>query len=350
MLHGSNDLYGASRVLAQDVVCLRSLGHDVAVVLPGNGPLGPQLADTGCEVHVDTTLTVARRVRGFRNPCLPYNLPGPARPDQVVLWTLAMALYGPLLRLRKIPYVVSVHELLPSMPGRSLAKLAIGRRAPAQVNSQAVRTWLRASCGVSQVDLAYPPAPQREVVIPRRSGGPLRLLLAARLNGWKGHAEAVAVLRVLRQRGVRTELTLAGSPYPGQNRHLDVLREAIGGLEGVTYSGHVVDMKPLMRCNDLLLCLPSRPEPFGLTPLEAWAVGRRTVALAQGGLAESTRLVDGVLVDEFDVNRVADAVTWTMENQLLAPPRADAPAAIMATSKRRKASWQRLLTTEGDPR
>jgi glycosyltransferase involved in cell wall biosynthesis len=345
-LHGSNDLYGASRVLAADCQLLSADEHDVDVVVPGPGPLTEMLRQAGASVVVSNRLRVLRRADPRSVIRMPTRLPPwKSKPDVVVIWTLALAHYIPVLAAHRIPTVVAVHELLPSTAGRALGALAAAARGPVLANSQAVAAWLR-QCGVrdSRLEVAYPAAPPYEPLPVRAEDEQVRLLLAGRVNGLKGHLEAVEALDAVRfLTGVDVRLFLAGAPFPGQERHLDELLARLSGAPWATCLAETPDVRTLLADLDFMLCLPSRPESFGLTPVEAWAAGRRTLGSPIGGAAEVLRLVEGMALPEAGPRRVAALAECIQSPALRRPPPATAPVSHLATLDARTQTWHSVL-------
>lgn len=348
VLHGSNDTYGASRVLLDDCTGLVAAGHEVEACLPCGGPLTPLLRAVGVVV-TEVPLHVLRLSdpRSLIRP--PTRLPSwRSTPDVVVLWTLALMAYLPVVRAHHLPVLVSVHELLPSRPGGLLAAATKASTGMVQVNSTAVADWLTGNgLPASRVSMAYPAAPARDVPLNRTSDGTVHVGLLGRVNGTKGHLEAVEMVELARQRsGVDVRLTLAGAPFPGQERHLQALRDRIHGRSFVRHIGEVGRAGPLLRQLDLLLVWSQRPESFGLTPLEAWAAGCRTVSNGAGGAAEAAWLVDGLVVDDGSSAAGAAAIRWAVtQPRILSPPSSSAPVSVLATHEARATSWRELLAS-----
>jgi glycosyltransferase involved in cell wall biosynthesis len=352
-LHGSNDLYGASRVLLADAGSVVELGYRVRVILPGDGPLTHLLNAAGVGVEI-RPLRVLRRVQPHSALAWPFVLPAKIdRGEVVVLWTLALLNYLPTLRARRVPVVVSVHELIPGMVGSALARLAgmygNGRGSspspvvPIMANSQATGDWL-ANHGVRRASVVYPAAPPYSPLRRGGVGGPLRVLLAGRVSGWKGHVEALDAVAKLRQGGVDVELTLVGGPFPGQDLQLHRLLDRLRTAPFARYIGEVPDITPLLVDHDVLLVASVRPEPFGLVALEAWAAGRRVVAPDEGGVAEAARMVHGLVFRPRDVGAMAAALeTVACQPRLREPPGPRAPAAHLCTQARRSEFWSKVL-------
>src|SRR4051794_2735166 len=121
LVHGSNDLYGASRVLLQDVDVLHALDSRVSVVLPTDGPLTAELEKRGARVAIEE-VAVLRAVDFPRGLRVPVRLPGMlSSADVLVLYTLALSPSLPAARRQGVFTVLSVHEILESRAGRALA-------------------------------------------------------------------------------------------------------------------------------------------------------------------------------------------------------------------------------------
>jgi glycosyltransferase involved in cell wall biosynthesis len=93
--------------------------------------------------------------------------------------------------------------------------------------------------------------------------------------------------------------------YPAE---LHALADEFGITDAVTFTGHVADAGALIDDLDLLVNTAQR-EPFGLIYLEGMARRVAVVAPRSGGSAEIIRHeVDGLLVDEADVDQLAAAI------------------------------------------
>jgi glycosyltransferase involved in cell wall biosynthesis len=346
VLHGSNDLYGASRVLLTDVEILMRQGHEVSVVLPAAGTLSASLLALGAEVSVEG-LHVLRAVAGASAVRLPARLPqGALHADIVIAWTLATAPYLAVARSQRKRAICSVHEILRGRAGTALAWLACRAASGMMVNSRATCSWLMRSGKPSATPVvAYPVAPAYAPLHRDTTSADLCFLLAGRVNGHKGHLEAVKAMEAARQIGLQpARLILLGGAFPGQDHHLDALLQRIAGKRWVEYRGEVADISPHLSEADAMLIPTTRPEPFGVVALEAWAAGRRVIASDEGGLAEAARLVDGVLVKPRDLDELAHTIMRVAgSTSLLAPPSPSAAVSWTCTAEAREAAWRRLI-------
>jgi len=348
ILHGSNDQYGASRLLARDAEALTAAGHEVVVVLPGPGPLTSLVREAGAEVVEESRLRVLRRVDGLKAIRIPRTLPTRVdAQDVVVVWTLALACYVPLLRLQRIPFMVSVHEILEGRLGTTLARLASSPGVPTMANSSATAEWLtRAGVSPTTIHVAYPDAPALSTTSkrPGNSDGPLRILVAGRINGAKGQREAILALAPLVDEGVNLHLVLAGGPFPGQEHHLERMLQAASGLDWVSYVGEVPDIGSLLKEAQILLIASVKPEAFGMVALEGWAAGCGVVAPREGGAAEAAMLVGGLTYEPRNDTSLRAAIRRCATSPDIFARRTEAqPAARICTQGHRLEVWRSLL-------
>lgn len=342
-LHGSSDLYGASRMLIQEVCASTALGHRVSVVLPTYGPLVQQLREAGAEVAIEPELRVLRRVSPFsavRGEG--FDIPDS---DIVVLWTLALLPEAQRIRRHGVKLGVSVHEFFDSQLGNVLRRYLRHLDVPVQCNSMVVARWLQAGGIPADVCHLTYPVVQAQTAEPRRkeapsAAKPFTMLVMGRINGTKGHVEAVHAVRELSRQDAR--LLLAGSPFPGQEQNLKVLEAEVAGVPNVEMLGQISDLRHVAQEVDVLLSVPSRPESLGLQPLEFWELGVRAGGWAWGGQTEVLSMVEGILLP-----RAPDALAGWMDvlienwRWVCQAPSAEAPAAILCSRDKR------LIATAG---
>jgi glycosyltransferase involved in cell wall biosynthesis len=114
------------------------------------------------------------------------------------------------------------------------------------------------------------------------------IVSVARLFHWKGHAELIRALALVKQQLPAVKLAIVGADYPegsGTTRTLSALARELGVAENVIFTGQRRDVAALLAACDVF-ALPSFEEPFGLVFAEAMAMKRPVVALSNGGTPE----------------------------------------------------------------
>jgi glycosyltransferase involved in cell wall biosynthesis len=154
--------------------------------------------------------------------------------------------------------------------------------------------------------------------VKRSSHGPLRILHPARVLPWKGVHLSVAMLALLRDRGIQASLVITDTQriadwngeldeYRRQVVDLAIERRVLDRIEFV--SPRLDEMPALYASADVVVYPTVGEEPYGLVPLEAMSCARPVVASRSGGIVET--VVDGVtgfLVERHDVHALADRV------------------------------------------
>jgi glycosyltransferase involved in cell wall biosynthesis len=120
------------------------------------------------------------------------------------------------------------------------------------------------------------------------------VVTVCRLFEAKGPEQLIRALAVVRDEVPDVRLLIVGDDGPEQGRYARHLADVAAGLglaDQVLFLGRRSDVPRLMAAADVF-AMPSVDEPFGLVYLEAMAMERPVVALANGGTPEV--VVDGV--------------------------------------------------------
>ena len=132
-----------------------------------------------------------------------------------------------------------------------------------------------------------------------------------RLQRWKGVSVLVDAMPPVLESFPSAHCVIVGGKHDLEPDYPSALHRQIGarGLaDHVTLAGFQSDVPTWMQAMDVIV-LPSSNEPFGITVIEAMAMGKPVVAGDSGGPREIvTNGVDGVLVPHDDANAVAGAI------------------------------------------
>lgn len=123
---------------------------------------------------------------------------------------------------------------------------------------------------------------------PQLAGRPW-FVLPGRGTRLKGHAEAIALIARLRERGLVAGLLLQGAVEPERERYLDELRQQaarLGVADAVAFAPPRRDIREVMAESLAVLQLSSKPEAFGRTVTEALSLGVPVLGWDHGGVGE----------------------------------------------------------------
>lgn len=115
------------------------------------------------------------------------------------------------------------------------------------------------------------------------------LLLPGRITRLKGHSDFFQLICELKKSGQPVCGLIAGNTHPKKQAYLQELQQQasdLGITSDIIFLGHRSDLRELMAVSDIVMALSQQPESFGLTVLEALALGRPVVGYDCGGVGE----------------------------------------------------------------
>ncbi len=338
-VHSGADLYGASRSLLRLIDRLQSDGHEAAVVLPYEGPLLDRLRAQGVRTLIHSTLPIVTRpaVRSPRGLAqLTLNIPRSTywlgalirkfRPDVVHTNTALILTPGLAARLVGIPHVWQVREFFSEFP-------SFWKKYQWYINAFADRIV----CVSSAVAEQFHPKIRRRKVAVIHDGFPQNEFSAAdpervrefrerfNINGHfvvgvvgrikfkrKGQEIVVRAAQMLRERYPHLRYVFVGSPFPGNESHLDNLRDLIrecGVEDRVILCGEMHDMPTAFASLDVSVLPSGLPEPFGGIVIESMAMGKPVIGTNIGGTIEQIEDgVTGFLIEPDRPDLLADSI------------------------------------------
>ena len=317
---------GAERVLFDSIAALRTRHPQwtLSVVCLAEGPLAGELAATGADVRVlpmprglagvgesggSTAATLARLAAGA------WPLPSYTRrlrahlsawsPDIVHANGLKAHVLAAWASPRSARLVWHVHDYVSSRPVSSVLLRRHAHRAAVVVaNSHDVAADIRIALGAHiRIEVVHNGVdtqrfqPIGDTIdldaaagLPAAPAGTRRVGLVATYARWKGHEtflRALAMLDAARVRG----FVVGGPVYEtsGSQFTCEELQGVARGLglgDRVGFVPFQRDVAPVYRALDVVVHASTKPEPFGLSVLEAMACGRPVIVSEAGGVRE----------------------------------------------------------------
>lgn len=297
------------RIVATLARKLRSHGYRTSVICLGaGGPLVNELEGSGANVRIV-------RWRGARSDVARswgfWSALSAERPDIVHVHHGGLA-------VRLLSRLAGTRAVVQHVHGRTLEDKAAPidqvnfRGANAVIaTSKAVACCLRAGT----IEVIYPGIQSLPIPAPLRSKNELVLGVAARLVPLKGIDILIRAAAKARERGLKIRVQIAG--IGASESSLRELVRELGMGDCIEFAGWLADLS-MLRENWDVAVVPSLEEGFGLSALEAMAIGRAVIASRVGGLPEL--VIDGVtglLVAPGDVDALAKAISELVEKREL---------------------------------
>lgn len=362
VLHPSDELYGADRVLLEVLDAISSVVEPI-VVLPRDVPIGLlsiELEQRGVRIERATLPVIRRRdlspvgiVRlslrtliGFVNVLRLARMHG----ARAIHTNTSILLGGSVAaRVLGIAHVWHIHELLDHERalGTVVAVLSRIGRNRVVVVSEAVRSAIETRHGLVSLVLRNP-AP--DLARQPAATGPETVLMIGRVNGGKGHDIFVQAASSLHVKYPRVLFTMVGGSVPGREGPYESLVRLVDVADPsgrwLTFRGWSSNVAEEIQASTVVVLPSTMPESLNITALEAMAVGRPVVASAIGGLPEVINDgVTGLLVPPGDPTALAFAIESLLRSPELTSRLVDAACDQLGErfSRARYAEAWRLL-------
>jgi glycosyltransferase involved in cell wall biosynthesis len=339
MLHGSSDLYGASKIFLLTSHTLILQGHQVLVCLSEDGPLVEELRAIGAEVRI-VRLGIVRRkylnLAGMINRVSVLweasgKLQTLVRKNSITLVysnTAAVWIGAWISKRSGLPHYWHLHEIIeqPTWFAKFLIKLVHSHADKILVVSKAVKAHWQVDPPSEKLKLIYNGIDYEPYL---NSGTSLRKELAipdnacvigmiARVSPWKGQQYFLEIAKELNKKFINLIFIMTGDAFSGSEY---VYKEIIDKINNDKLKDSVIDLGfrkdiPNVLATMDVLVLPSiLPDPFPTVILEGMAAGKPIVATAHGGAPEM--LVDqksGYLVPWDDAPEAVRRMSPLIEN------------------------------------
>ena len=321
ILHGSSDLYGASKILLATVNVCKKKGHRPIVVLTENGPLAVVLQQAGIEV-VFIRLGILRRkyksLAGVLNRVLvlrkaSYAIKALVKEKSIDLIysnTTAVLVGAYVAKKLGIRHIWHVHEIIeqPKWLYHFLGNIVNKYSDIVIVVSEAVKkNWAKyvAEDKLRMVynGIDYKPYLQPSDKLRKELGiaDDITVIgMIGRVHYWKGQDYFLRIAGHLSRKFTDLRFVMIGDVFPGYEYLYGELAEIkkTEKIESVVSDlGYRTDVAELLQGFDILVLPSVLPDPFPTVVLEAMASAKPVAANAHGGMLEMIdEDVTGILI------------------------------------------------------
>ncbi|MDN3687154.1 glycosyltransferase family 4 protein [Cyclobacterium jeungdonense] len=310
MLHGSSDLYGASKIFLLTASLLQKEGATIVVVLSEEGILAEELRKQGIRVELIKLGIVRRKY---------FNVPGLLNRLKVMaaayrrlaslaeevgithLYSNTAAVWvGAALAKRKgYVHIWHLHEIIlrPVWFSKLMGKMVQHASDKVIVVSGAVKLHWERYIERNKLHLVYNGIDynpylwnrtdlREELGIP---GDACVIGMVGRVNSWKGQTYFLEISEELNKKFLNLHFVLVGDAFPGEERLFEGLEQKILEKEfkhSIHNLGFKKNISPALATMDIFILPSILPDPFPTVILEAMASAKPVVATAQGGAME----------------------------------------------------------------
>ncbi len=338
--------YGGEVCLLDMVARLSARGFEPLVILPEEGVLTEKLREKGISFRVMPLAVIDRRifkpagfVRFWRNfiPSIVV-LRRIIKEEKVALvhTNTSIVLSGAIAaKLARVPHIWHIREIFDAQLRCFwffLKYFIIFFSDRIICISEAVKCEF-CERGVARIDVVYDgidPAVWSFKKGERRSldrfgvtPDEISVVMVGRINRWKGQDVFLRAAKLVAKRIPGVKFLIVGD-Y--RREYAEIAEELFRMVEGfqikekVVFTGYLEreEVVELTASSDIVVHASKKAEPFGMTVIEAMALGKSVVASAAGGPLETVQDgITGMLVAPGDFQGMADAIVRLAENPAL---------------------------------
>jgi len=235
------------------------------------------------------------------------------------------ALFAPVLRSERVPIILYAHD---AYKGRHWSEKMAKRTPPDALiaNSRYTHSSARALFSGIASEVIYCPVPASKVESDARrrirqelnaDASTTVIVIASRLEEWKGHRVLIESLKNLSNLGDWQCWIAGGVQKAKEQPYLDALQSSSAELVEsgrLKFIGHRSDLPQVLAAADIYCQPNTAPEPFGIAFVEALHAGLATVTTGIGGVAEIVDESCGVVVKPNDVVALTAALRELIGN------------------------------------
>ena len=315
-IHQSSELYGSDKTLLMLIKALNDGSHiSPIVVLPNEGRLATILRELRIKVIITPVIKLSRGMFKTKNILkIPVELFQSVRVINKELKgesiklvysnTLAVLLGGVYAKIRGVPHIWHVHEIIehPRLVAYAypilvnvLSRKVIFNSFAAQNNlcKGHKRLQLKSSVVWNGINRDQPFTEEEKINDLKRkhqiNSSAVIIGLVGRISRWKGHELLLKTFKEINKSNPYTELIFIGSPPKNQEIFEEKLKEKIK-LWGLSNKCKIIPFQDkIWEIYDMLdvVVVPStEPEPFGLVALEGMLSKKPVIASNHGGIVE----------------------------------------------------------------
>jgi glycosyltransferase involved in cell wall biosynthesis len=310
MLHGSSDLYGASKIFLFTASILKENGIYVIVILSEDGPLADELRKLGIKVKLERLGIIRRKYFNFKGLINRVKVTYKAYKQLAVLAkmenithiysnTAAVWVGAFLSKAKGYTHVWHLHEIIvkPKFFSVWMGKLVQYNADRVIVVSQAVKKHWGKYVNRNKLQLIYNgidynPYLCQSVGLRKELGIPeegMVIGMIGRVNSWKGQEYFLEISEELNKKFLNLYFLLIGDAFPGEEHLFEGLEQRILEKEfsdRIYNLGFRKDISDVLATMDIFILPSILPDPFPTVILEAMAAAKPVVATAQGGALE----------------------------------------------------------------
>lgn len=311
LLHGSSDLYGASKILLNTISVLQRSGHRVVVILSEEGSLTNELKLMEVDFKIIRLGIIRRKyfnLKGIVNRIVTLvkaekklaQIIAEEKINVIYSNTTAVLIGAIMAKKKRIKHIWHIHEIIskPLILVKLIGYFLKNATLVITVSNEVKNNWERiigrkpANFITVYNGLNYQPylknnsELRNEINIPKNK---LLIGMIGRVNSWKGQKYFIEIAAKLLELYSDLHFVMVGDAFKGQEylyNEIEDLKTNLDVKNKITDLGYRLDVPNILSALDLFILPSILPDPFPTVILEAMASAIPIVATEHGGALE----------------------------------------------------------------
>ncbi len=321
LIHSSNDLYGASKVLIAIIEELVKYGHSIYLILPENGPLNNHDSLKDVNLLIVETGVFRKKYLNFFGIInrLFLIIKSTYRIKKIInkydidlVYTNTSTIVSPTFaaKLTKTPSVFHIHEM-PS--GSNLYTKFLTKtfnffsKKIIAVSNSTRDFWIRKGVIQNKIIVINNGFNFDFSSIKKTVGHKVLFTNISRIIPYKGHLFLIELFSKILEKRKDIVLQIIGDTLPNYNTFLNQLKLKVkeyNAEKNIIFLGYRTDIKSILSKSNFFIHTPVDPDPFPTVIFEAIESKTPVISTDNGGAREILDdFNNGLLIDHNDINK-----------------------------------------------
>ena len=321
LVHSSNDLYGASKILITIIEILIKSGHSVHLILPENGPLNKHKSLINVNLSIINVGVFRKKYLNFFGLLnrLIFIIKSTFQIKKIInkhdidlVYTNTSTIVSPALaaQLTKTPSIFHIHEIPvgSNLYTKFLTKIFnLFSEKIIAVSNSTRDFWIKKGVVHNKIMVINNGFNFDFSSIKKAVNDKVVFTSISRIIPYKGHLFLIELFNKILKERKDVILQIVGDTLPYYENYLNKLKSKVKGYKiekNIIFLGHRNNIKSILHQSDFFIHSPITPDPFPTVIFEAIESKTPVVFSDNGGASEIlNQSQNGLLIDYNDIKK-----------------------------------------------
>lgn len=321
LVHSSNDLYGASKILITIIETLIKSGHSVHLILPEDGPLNKHKSLVNINLSIINVGVFRKKYLNFFGLLnrLIFIIKSTFQIKKIInkhdidlVYTNTSTIVSPALaaQLTKTPSIFHIHEIPfgSNLYTKFLTKIFnLFSEKIIAVSNSTRDFWIKKGVVNNKIILINNGFNFDFSSIKKTVNDKVVFTSISRIIPYKGHLFLIELFNKILKERKDVVLQIVGDTLPYYENYFNKLKSKVKGYKiekNIIFLGHRNDIKSILHQSDFFIHSPITPDPFPTVIFEAIESKTPVVFSDNGGASEIlNQSQNGLLIDYNDIKK-----------------------------------------------